>query len=142
MIDAGRQAVERCRTLLPAETPSVRTLCEVQHPAAFILDSASAVKADLIAVGTRDHSRAAACFELGIAAERRSDHAAAVTWWKQAHALFPENWTYKRQAWTLESTPDGADSDRAQEVQESYGTSWSDEFLATGGANATAMPKL
>jgi nucleotide-binding universal stress UspA family protein len=57
LMDAGRQAVERCRTLLPAETPSIRTLCEVQHPAAFILDSAAAVKADLIAVGTHDHSR-------------------------------------------------------------------------------------
>ena len=51
------QAIERCRTLLPAETPSIRTLCEVQHPAAFILDSAAAVKADLIAMGTHDHSR-------------------------------------------------------------------------------------
>jgi nucleotide-binding universal stress UspA family protein len=57
LMDAGRQAVERCRTLLPAETPSVRTLCEVQHPVAFILDSAAAVKADLIAMGTHDHSR-------------------------------------------------------------------------------------
>lgn len=57
LMDAGRQAVERCRTLLPAETPSIRTLCEVQHPAAFILDSAAAVKADLIAMGTHDHSR-------------------------------------------------------------------------------------
>ena len=57
MIDAGRQAIERCRTLLPAETPSIRTMCEVQHPAAFILDSATTVKADLIAVGTHDHSR-------------------------------------------------------------------------------------
>ena len=57
MMDAGRQAIERCRTLLPAETPSIRTLCEVQHPAAFILDSATAVRADLIAMGTHDHSR-------------------------------------------------------------------------------------
>jgi len=57
LIDAGRQAVERCRTLLPAETPSIRTMCEVQHPAAFILDSATTVKADLIVVGTHDHSR-------------------------------------------------------------------------------------
>jgi nucleotide-binding universal stress UspA family protein len=32
-------------------------LCEVQHPTAFILDSAAAVQADLIAVGTHDHSR-------------------------------------------------------------------------------------
>ena len=57
LMEAGRQAIERCRTLLPAETPSIRTLCEVQHPAAFILDSAAAVKADLIAMGTHDHSR-------------------------------------------------------------------------------------
>ena len=62
MIDAGRQAVERCRTMLPAETPSIRTLCEVQHPASFILDSAAAVKADLIAVGTHDHSRVTEMF--------------------------------------------------------------------------------
>ena len=57
LIDAGRQAIERCRTLLPVETPSIQTLCEVQHPASFILDSAATVKADLIAVGTHDHSR-------------------------------------------------------------------------------------
>jgi nucleotide-binding universal stress UspA family protein len=62
MIDAGRQAVERCRSLLPAETPSIRTMCEVQHPTAFILDSAAAVKADLIAVGTHDHSRVTEVF--------------------------------------------------------------------------------
>jgi nucleotide-binding universal stress UspA family protein len=57
LIDAGRQAIERCSTLLPTETPSIRTMCEVEHPAEFILDSAAAVKADLIAVGTHDHSR-------------------------------------------------------------------------------------
>ena len=62
LIDAGRQAIERCRTLLPADIPSIRTMCEVQHPAAFILDSAAAVKADLIAIGTHDHSRVTEVF--------------------------------------------------------------------------------
>lgn len=62
LMDSGRQAVERCRTLLPAETPSVRTLCEVEHPAAFILDSAAAAKADLIVMGTHDHSRVTEVF--------------------------------------------------------------------------------
>lgn len=62
LMEAGRQAVERCRTLLPVETPSIKTLCEVQHPAAFILDSAAAAKADLIAVGTHDHSRVTELF--------------------------------------------------------------------------------
>lgn len=89
-----------------------------------------------------DHSRAAACFELGRHAHERGDEPAAIGWWKQAHALFPENWTYKRQAWTLASTPDGAESDRAQEVHDVYGTSWSDEFLRTGGANYSITPDL
>jgi hypothetical protein len=90
-----------------------------------------------------DHSRAAACFELGHHAHSAGDHDAAVAWWKQAHALFPENWTYKRQAWTLESTPEGEDSDKAQEVQDVYGTSWSDEFLRMGGGAAYVIaPQL
>jgi len=59
MIDAGRQAVERGRTVLPADIPSVQTKSEPQHAAAFILDNADASKADLIVVGTHDHSRLA-----------------------------------------------------------------------------------
>lgn len=78
LIDAGRQAIERCRTLLPAETPSIRTLCEVQHPAAFILDSAAAVKADLIAMGTHDHSRVTEVFA-GSISHRILLHAAVPT---------------------------------------------------------------
>jgi hypothetical protein len=90
-----------------------------------------------------DHSRAAACFELGHHLHLQGDHTAAIAWWKEAHALFPENWTYKRQAWTLESTPDGEDSDKAQEVQDVYGTSWSDEFLRMGGgATYVIAPQL
>jgi hypothetical protein len=72
-MDAGHQAVERCHTLLPAETPSIRTLCEVQHPAAFILDSAAAVKADLIAVGTHDHSRVREVFARQLLWHARSE---------------------------------------------------------------------
>jgi len=57
MIDAGRQVVERARALLPADIPSVSALCEVQHAASFILEQAKRMKADLVAVGTHDHSR-------------------------------------------------------------------------------------
>lgn len=78
LIDAGRQAVERCRTLLPAEIPSIRTMCEVQHPAAFVLDSATAVKADLIAVGTHDHSQVAEVFA-GSVSHRIALHATVPT---------------------------------------------------------------
>lgn len=62
LLEAGRQAVEQCRTLLPAETPSIRTLCEVQHPASFLLDRAASEKADLVVLGTHDHSRVTEVF--------------------------------------------------------------------------------
>ena len=57
LLDAGRQVVERCRTLLPPETPSIRTLCQAQNPVSFILDSAATIKPDLIVMGTRGRSR-------------------------------------------------------------------------------------
>jgi nucleotide-binding universal stress UspA family protein len=57
LLDAGRQVVERCRTLLPAETPSIQTLCQAQDPVSFILDSAATIKPDLIVMGTRGRSR-------------------------------------------------------------------------------------
>lgn len=57
MEEAGREVVERCRTLLPADIPSVQTRCEVHHAASYILDTAKSMKADLIVVGTHDRSR-------------------------------------------------------------------------------------
>jgi len=90
-----------------------------------------------------DHARAAACFELGQHLHQTEGKDAAIPWWKEAHRLHPENWTYKRQAWTLESTPPGEPSDLAQEVTEVYGTSWLDDVLALGGgANYGVTPQL
>ena len=80
-----------------------------------------------------EHSAAAACFELGQHLHALGDHDAAVDWWKQAHALHPENWTYKRQAWTIETTPPGQPSDLQQVATETYGTTWLDDVLETGG---------
>jgi len=57
MIDAGRQAVERGRTVLPADIASVKTASEPHHAASFILANADALKADLIVVGTHNPSR-------------------------------------------------------------------------------------
>lgn len=59
MLEAGRKVVERCRTLLPADIPSVQTQCEFHHAAAYVLDTAQSSNADLIVVGTQDHSRLA-----------------------------------------------------------------------------------
>jgi hypothetical protein len=46
-----------------------------------------------------DISRAAASFELGQHLHRTGRPAAAVPWFREAHRLAPDNWTYKRQAW-------------------------------------------
>lgn len=92
----------------------------------------------------RAHAEAAACFELGQHLYRTTgDKEVAVPWWKKAHALDRGNWTYKRQAWTLESTPEGEASDLSQDVGDTYGTSWLDDLLATGGAdNYLTPPRL
>jgi nucleotide-binding universal stress UspA family protein len=78
LLDTGRKIVERYRALLLAETLSVRALCEAKDPAALILDSAATVKADLIAVGTRDLSRLAKTF-LGSVSHRVLLHATVPT---------------------------------------------------------------
>ncbi len=59
MLDAGHQAVERGKTVLPADIPSVQTKSELHHAASFIIDNAATLNADLIVVGTHDHSRLA-----------------------------------------------------------------------------------
>jgi hypothetical protein len=98
-----------------------------------------AMRADRVVEASRprglDEARAAACFELGQHLWRRGDEAAAVGWWKEAHRLFPQNWTYKRQAWTFSTTPAGAAPDLIQEAQDVYGTSWLDSVLAAGGGS-------
>jgi peroxiredoxin len=69
-----------------------------------------------------DHSRAAACFELGQHLERAGHSADAVAWFREAHRLAPENWTYKRQAWSLadplQGPTDVYDSDWLTSVRE------------------------
>ncbi len=91
-------------------------------------------------------ARATACFELGqhLATTHPDGHLAAVPWWKQAHELDPTNWTYKRQAWTLATTPDDADgNDLVQEAGDVYGTSWIDDVVAGGGGAAYVIePRL
>lgn len=53
-----------------------------------------------------DASRAAAHFELAQHLHRAGRTDAAIPHFRQAHRLQPENWTYKRQAWSL-TGPEG-----------------------------------
>jgi nucleotide-binding universal stress UspA family protein len=59
MFDAGCESLDRAATMLPEDVPKPRRLCEFGKPARFLLDTASSLAADLIVVGTHDHSRVA-----------------------------------------------------------------------------------
>jgi hypothetical protein len=89
-------------------------------------------------------ARAAAYFELGNHLRLTVGHDAAVPWWREAHRLYPANWTYKRQAWTLVTTPDGADSnDLIQPPNDVYEGNWLDDVIAAGGGAAYSVrPRL
>jgi hypothetical protein len=91
-----------------------------------------------------DEARAAACFALGEHLRRTVGHDAAVPWWREAHRLFPANWTYKRQAWTLVTTAeDATENDLIQGPNSVYAGNWLDDVVAAGGgANYTIQPQL
>jgi len=84
-----------------------------------------ALGADEIHVRSRprppEESRAAACFELGQHLHRTGHPEDAVRWFREAHRLAPDNWTYKRQAWTFADPLQGPtaeyDSDWLSEVR-------------------------
>ncbi len=77
-------------------------------------------------------ARAAACFELGQFLWRDGDHDAAVGWFREAHRLDPDNWTYKRQAWTLATTAPGQPSDLMQGPTDLYEGNWLSEVERSG----------
>jgi tetratricopeptide repeat protein len=74
-----------------------------------------------------EHSRAAACFELGQHLQRSGRVDEAVAWFREAHRLQPDNWTYKRQAWTL------ADPLQGPTVQ--YDSDWLSDVAKIGPEN-------
>jgi len=74
-----------------------------------------------------EHSRAAACFEMAQQLQRAGHPADAVAWFREAHRLAPENWTYKRQAWSL--------ADPLQGPTDAYDSDWLTEVRAVGPEN-------
>lgn len=81
------------------------------------------------------HAEAAAAFELAQHLWRTGDRDAAVGWFRRAHALHPENWTYKRQAWTFATTPEGEPSDLIQGPTDLFDGNWLDDVRAAGAEN-------
>jgi hypothetical protein len=74
-----------------------------------------------------EESRAAACFELGQHLHRGGHPADAVRWFREAHRLAPDNWTYKRQAWTF--------ADPLQGPTAEYDSDWLTEVRKIGAEN-------
>ena len=74
-----------------------------------------------------EHSRAAACFEMAQHLHRAGHPADAVPWFREVHRLAPENWTYKRQAWSL--------ADPLQGPTDTYESDWLTEVRAIGAEN-------
>ena len=54
-----------------------------------------------------NRARGEAHFELATELERQGDHAGAIVHFRAAHELVPDNFAYRRQAWSLERTIDG-----------------------------------
>jgi hypothetical protein len=90
-----------------------------------------ALSADCVIARSRprppEESRAAACFELGQYLHRGGHPEDAVRWFREAHRLAPDNWTYKRQAWTF--------ADPLQGPTPEYDSDWLSEVRKIGAEN-------
>jgi len=79
-------------------------------------------------------SEAAAHFELGVALHADGELEAARRHFRVAHQLDPDNWTYKRQAWSFE--------DPFQGPTEHYDSDWLSEIAARGHDTYYPLPEL
>jgi hypothetical protein len=73
-------------------------------------------------------SRAAASFEMGQHLHRAGHTDDAVPWFREAHRLQPDNWTYKRQAWELVDPI-------IQGPSEQYDSDWLSDVRKIGAEN-------
>ena len=72
-----------------------------------------------------EQAQAAAAFALGQHLHATGRPEAAVRWFRESHRLQPDNWTYRRQAWTH--------VDRAQGPTEQYDGDWLTDVQRVGG---------
>ena len=79
-------------------------------------------------------AEAAARFELGTYLWDSGRRELAPRYWREAHRLQPDNWTYKRQAWSL--------ADPFQGPTELYDSSWVEDVKKIGPENYYPRLKL
>jgi hypothetical protein len=89
-----------------------------------------------------DQSTAAAEFELALHLHSQGDLESARSHFREAHRLAPDNWTYKRQAWSIEPSPLEGPMARfwqgplpGAETEWAYEGDWVKDATADGAAN-------
>ena len=75
----------------------------------------------------REHAEAAAAFALGQHLHRDGQPERAVGWFRESHRLAPDNWTYRRQAWTFADPSQGRTAD--------YDGDWITDVTRSGAEN-------
>jgi hypothetical protein len=79
-------------------------------------------------------AQAAAAFALGQHLHETGRPEAAVRWFRESHRLQPDNWTYRRQAWSL--------ADPSQGPTEQYDGDWLTDVQREGAENYYAPLEL
>lgn len=74
-----------------------------------------------------EQAQAAAAFALGQHLHATGRPEAAVRWFRESHRLQPDNWTYRRQAWTL--------ADPSQGPTDQYDGDWLTDVRREGAEN-------
>ena len=106
----------------------------VEHGAA----SRFALSADEVLERSRprplEEAQAAAAFALGAHLHATGRPPASVRWFRESHRLQPDNWTYRRQAWSL--------ADPSQGPTEQYDGDWLTDVQREGAENYYAPLEL
>lgn len=123
-----RQVLEEARKIRidpHAYTAALRDWAEKGVESRFVLSPDEVIERS----GSRgsDESLAAANFEMGQWLWANGHHDDAPKYWREAHRLFPSNWTYKRQAWSL--------ADPEQGRTELYDSDWLSDIRKVGAEN-------
>jgi tetratricopeptide (TPR) repeat protein len=88
-----------------------------------------------------DEAQAAASFELGDHLYRIGETEAAVHWFREAHRLQPDNWTYRRQAWFF-ADPLRIGPTEGAEEEWPYEGDWLTDARKIGAENYYDRPDL
>jgi hypothetical protein len=120
------ELIERMNIAPEQSLGMVLDWAEVGADSTFVLDPDEVVARSRPRLD--DFARAAAHFELGTHFEHLGDHAGAAEHWRLAHRLDSDNWTYKRQAWSIET---GSSLNRT----DTYDGDWLTDVAAIGPEN-------